>query len=68
MSIPSNYSTTNIYDSMRQRDLYYKNGLLNENKVHLIKRIAETVKNNKGTSFKLNSDQCIEVYEEAIEI
>lgn len=53
---------------MRKRDLYFKNGLLNENKVYLIKKIAEIVKNNKATTFKLNSSQCIEVYEESKEI
>jgi hypothetical protein len=41
---------------MRKRDIYYKNGLLNENKVHMIKKIAEIVKDNKGTSSKLNVD------------
>ena len=53
---------------MRKRDLFFKNGILNENKVHLIKKIAEIVKNNKGTSFKLSSEQCVEIYEESIEV
>ena len=53
---------------MRKRDLYFKNGLLNENKVHMIKKIAEIIKSNNGTSFKLSADKCIEVYEESVEI
>ena len=35
-----------MYDSMRQRERYAKNGLLNENRMLLIKKIAEFSKEN----------------------
>lgn len=53
---------------MKKRDKYFRNGLLNENKVHFIRKIAEIIKNNKGQNFKLSHDEIIEVYEQAIEL
>ena len=52
---------------MKKRERFFKNGVLNENKVHLIKKIAELVKDNKGSTCKLSSEQVMEMYEESVE-
>jgi len=53
---------------MKQKERFFRNGILNENRLHMIKKIAEVVKQNKIKIFYLGSEQVIDVYEECTEI
>lgn len=54
---------------MKKRERFFRNGLLNENRIHLIKKIADMVKENTIKKIPhLSFDQLIQVYEETVEL
>lgn len=44
---------------MKKNDKLFRNGLLNENRILMIKKIADLIKNNKGKTASLNYDEII---------
>lgn len=52
---------------MRKREQIFKNGMLNENRMLMLKKIAEIVSGNQGKCI-LSQDQIISVYEEVVEL
>ena len=49
--------------------MYFKNGLLNDNRIRLIKKLVDFfVHKNNGLSSKFTDDLYIEMYEEVVEI
>lgn len=71
MLIDSKFGWNLIRYSARNREQYYSNGIMNENKIHIIRKIIETfVKENKADKKKsaFTTSQLIDVYEQVVEI